>query len=176
MYRQRVFRTIVSITMNREDAEDALQQTFLQAFQALHRFEFRSSFYSWITRIAINSSLVILRRRRNQSQIACTRWSDVEDGTWIENVPDAAPNPEQVYERAQQAQRLSVALKKLRPNERLIMELHLAEDLSIHDLAESLHISESAAKVRLYRARKKVVSDFKSQPTGRSRSSPISAR
>ena len=64
MYAQRVFRKLLTMTKNREDAEDALQDTFLRAYMALHTFEERSSFYTWVMRIAINSALMILRRRR----------------------------------------------------------------------------------------------------------------
>src|SRR5277367_4736728 len=64
IYATRVYRKLLIITKNREDAEDALQDTFLRAYKALHAFEERSSFYTWITTIATNSALMILRRRR----------------------------------------------------------------------------------------------------------------
>jgi len=173
LYSQRVFRTIVSITFNREDAEDALQQTFLRAYLAIGQFEGRSTFYSWITRIAINSSLMILRHRRNQPQIACSNSSETEEHTWIDNIQDPAPNPEQAYERAEQSRTLQSALQKLRPNERVVLERHLLDDPSIHDLADSLDISRLAAKSRLYRARAHLVARMKGQPYAGSRSSPM---
>ena len=64
IYARRVYWKLLNMTKNREDAEDALQDTFLRAYMALHTFEERSSFYSWLTRIAINSALMILRKRR----------------------------------------------------------------------------------------------------------------
>ena len=67
-YSSRLFKTILRITKNWEDAEDALQDTFLRAYLALHGFEGRSSVYSWLTRIAINSALMVLRRRRSRPE------------------------------------------------------------------------------------------------------------
>jgi RNA polymerase sigma-70 factor (ECF subfamily) len=70
IYAQRVYRKILTMTKNREDAEDALQDTFLRAYLALHTFEERSSFYTWVTRIAMNSALMILRKRRLRSEVS----------------------------------------------------------------------------------------------------------
>src|ERR1700761_4481348 len=76
---QRVYRKLLAITKNREDAEDALQDTFLQAYMALHTFEERSSFYTWVTRIAINSALMVLRRRRTRAEISYDGPTDAEE-------------------------------------------------------------------------------------------------
>jgi RNA polymerase sigma-70 factor (ECF subfamily) len=70
IYARRVYWKLLNMTKNREDAEDALQDTFLRAYMALHTFEERSSFYTWITRIAINSALMILRRRRTRAEVS----------------------------------------------------------------------------------------------------------
>jgi hypothetical protein len=70
LYSRRLHRTVLSITKNSADAEDAMQDSFLQAFLAINRFEGRSNFYSWLTRIAINSSLMILRRRRARPEVS----------------------------------------------------------------------------------------------------------
>lgn len=68
LYSRRVYSTVLNITKNRQDAEDALQDSFFRAFLALESFEGRSSFYSWVTRIAINSALGMLRKRRGRPQ------------------------------------------------------------------------------------------------------------
>src|ERR1700678_882378 len=70
LYSRRVRRTVLAITKNSEDAEDAMQESFLRAFLAISRFEGRSSFYTWLTRIAINSALMILRRRRARPEFS----------------------------------------------------------------------------------------------------------
>src|SRR5580692_3141829 len=65
----RVFQTTYRVTRNRQDAEDALQEAFLNAFTHMKNFEGRSSFSTWLTRIAINSALMILRKKRNCQEI-----------------------------------------------------------------------------------------------------------
>src|ERR1700679_1653789 len=79
IYAPRVYRKLVTMTKNREDAEDALQDTFLRAYMALHTFEERSSFYTWVTRIAINSALMILRRRRTRSEVSFDNLGETEE-------------------------------------------------------------------------------------------------
>src|ERR1700733_5819150 len=64
IYSKRLYRTIVAITKNSDDAEDVLQDTFLRPYSAYATSEGRSSIYSWLTRIAINSALMVLRKRR----------------------------------------------------------------------------------------------------------------
>jgi RNA polymerase sigma-70 factor, ECF subfamily len=97
LYRRRLFNTIVAITKNREDAEDALQDTFLRAYLALRHFEGRSTVYSWLTRIAINSALMIIRRRRVRAEVFFDSPSDERDGNHPFDVKDTALNPEQMW-------------------------------------------------------------------------------
>src|ERR1700733_14080657 len=68
-YSPRLYRTIIAITKNPEDAQDALQETFLRAHLRGHAFEGRSSIYTWLSRIAINSALMILRKRRTRPEV-----------------------------------------------------------------------------------------------------------
>src|SRR6202044_3908205 len=75
-YSTKGFRTTYRITRNREDAEDALQDAFLKAYVHLHDFDGRSSFLTWLTRIAINSALMILRKKRLGSEISVDALSE----------------------------------------------------------------------------------------------------
>ena len=70
LYSRNLYRTVLLITKNREDAENAVQDSFIRAFVSISSFEGRSSFYSWLTRIGVNSALMILRRRRNQAEVS----------------------------------------------------------------------------------------------------------
>lgn len=152
-YSGRLFRTILRITKNREDAEDALQDTLLRAFVGLQRFEGRSSVYSWLTRIAMNSALMILRRRRTHPEVLLP--SSFEEGDYQApfEVKDAAYNPEQLYDLRQRSQHLLHAIRRLEPRLRAPVEIQLAGELPLKDVASALNISVSAAKSRLYRAR-----------------------
>src|SRR5580658_5431217 len=93
-YSRRLYRRIQSITRNHEDAEDALQETFLRAYLALDSFEGRSQFASWLTRIAINSALMVLRRRRRRAEVSFEPPSECGDASLTIDVQDTALNPE----------------------------------------------------------------------------------
>jgi RNA polymerase sigma-70 factor (ECF subfamily) len=153
MYSARLYRTIFRITRNREDTEDALQDTFLRAYVALQHFEGRSSIYSWLTKIATNSALMILRRRRSRPEAAAVSSLDEEGGYGPMHLKDSAPNPEQMCDMRQRCKHLSYAIRKLEPKLRAPIELQLAGELSMNDIAETLNLSIAAVKARLHRAR-----------------------
>jgi RNA polymerase sigma-70 factor, ECF subfamily len=119
-----------------EDAEDAVQSTFIRAFRALPRFRGDSTARTWLYRIATNESLGILRRRRDPTPVA-DRAASSPDGT------------------AQVVERLAVraALARLTPDHRAILALRLWEELSYTEIATVLGISLPAVKMRLNRAR-----------------------
>ena len=154
MYAPRLFRTIQSITMNREDAEDALQDTFLRAFRGLRSFQGRATFYSWITRIAMNSALMILRRRRHLSESPLETTANPSEMPRPLDVEDRSPSPEQVCSQRQMEAVLSRRIGRLRPDLRTVLEMKVLEDCSLIDIAQTLRISPAAVKARLHRARK----------------------
>ncbi len=100
-YSSRLFKTILRITKNWEDAEDALQDTFLRAYLALHGFGGRSSVYSWLTRIAINSALMVLRRRRSRPEALLICSFEEGDGDSPLELKDSSSNPEQLCDLRQ---------------------------------------------------------------------------
>jgi RNA polymerase sigma-70 factor (ECF subfamily) len=149
----RILRTTYRITGNWEDAEDALQDAFLKAFLHLNKFEGKSSFSTWVTRIAINMSLMIMRKKRRNRELSI----DVSDNDceshdgW--DPLDLREDPERRYARHERAELLKGAIRRLRPALRAAVELQQAQDYSVQELADSLGISLAAAKSRLLRAR-----------------------
>src|SRR5271155_550661 len=111
----RVFQTAYRVTRNRQDAEDALQDALLNAFTHMKNFEGRSSFSTWLTRIAINSALMILRKKRNCCEIPI----DGSDGlvgnfaAWEPRSP--MDDPERHYVRAERHKLLRKAIHQLPP-------------------------------------------------------------
>lgn len=158
LYSRRVFRTIFSITKNTQDAEDVMQDTFLRAFVAFDSFEGRSSFYSWLTRIAINSALGILRKRRSRPEISFNSPLQWDEDDAPVDLRDLAPDPEQTYDQRQRRARLLRAIHRLPTNLREAVQALLAEECSVREVADRLNISEAAAKSRLYRARTRLCS------------------
>src|SRR5467141_4735549 len=100
-YRQQLFRAAHRITRNREDAEAAVQDALLRAFVHVADFDGRSSFGTWLTRIAINSALMILRKKRGSLEIA-TDDDDVGEDGLRDEIADHRPNPERHYAQSEE--------------------------------------------------------------------------
>ena len=153
-YRPSLKRRIRGIVRNCEDAEDVLQETVMSAFRHLAGFRGNCSFRTWITTIATNNSLMLLRKRRNHGEtgygLVTAEGKEVE----IFQISDPTPNPEQVYAKRQANQSLSQAVKMLPPGFRLLIERYHQDELTLVDAANAIGITVPAAKSRLLRARK----------------------
>lgn len=156
IYSRRLYRTIVAITKNPEDAEDALQDTFLRAHLARETFEGRSSIYSWLTRIAINSALMILRKRRTRAEVLFDSQADDRGEKISFEVMDSAPNPEEAYDLHHRQLKTLRALRHLDPRLRAPIRMQLMHGWSLKEISRVLKISEAAVKARLYRARQRL--------------------
>jgi RNA polymerase sigma-70 factor (ECF subfamily) len=148
----RAFHLILRVTRNREDAEDALQDSILKAFRNLQQFDRRSSFATWFTRIGINSALMILRKQRIRQE---TSFEAAEDGeSWDPwQIADHSPNPEQCFLKHQSARHLRRAIGGLPPTLRTIVESGPMEGRSMKEIAHNMGITVPAAKSRLARAK-----------------------
>jgi RNA polymerase sigma-70 factor, ECF subfamily len=153
IYATRVYRKLLIITKNREDAEDALQDTFLRAYKALHAFEERSSFYTWITTIATNSALMILRRRRIRSEVSFDRPDETEEEIPVFEFKDNGPSPEHICVYSQRYAHTLRSIGRLQPRLRQVIEMKMNGNCSAREIAQALQISEAAVKSRLSRAR-----------------------
>jgi RNA polymerase sigma factor (sigma-70 family) len=150
---KKAFNTVYRITRNRQDAEDALQDSFLKAFVHLKNFDGRSTFSTWLTRIAINSALMILRRQRAHPEISMDGSVDGESWQHWETA-DWRINTEEHYARAEREGHLKRAIHRLRPALRNVIEIQQFHDGSVREIAEIAGISVAATKSRLLRARK----------------------
>ena len=142
-----VWRVCYNFTGNGEDAEDLTQEVFLKAYRNLAKFEGRSSFKTWIYRIAINTSQNELRRRSRRPQVSQTP---------LETAAEFVPSSENVEETTLQHNRhevLADAFQQLRPEEAQVLLLKDLEGRPYAEISEMLDISLSAAKMRVQRAR-----------------------
>jgi RNA polymerase sigma-70 factor (ECF subfamily) len=161
LYYRSILRRTLAITKNRADAEDALQETFLKAYSCLHQFQGRASFYTWLQRIAVNSSLMILRRRRVRCEVSTTLHTDINAGL-LEidcDVQDERPNQEAEYSRFQQHMVLRDSINSLPDRFRTAAELIIVRERSTKETCSILGISEPALKSLLFRARRSLA-DF----------------
>ncbi len=150
---KQILRITRRITNNPEDAEDALQDSFLRAHVHLHDFDGRSTIATWLTRIAINSALLILRKRAGATQVSIdnTETAGAEVRELI--LADRAPSPEAQYADLEQQTIVRSAITTLRPSIRRALELRALEERSAKEVAGSMGLSVPAAKSRIFHAR-----------------------
>jgi RNA polymerase sigma-70 factor (ECF subfamily) len=146
----KLFCTVRRITRNHEDAEDAVQDAFLRAFLHLESFDGRSTFSTWLTRIGINSALMILRKRRNSREVPGQK-SNESDVLW--EITDSAPDPEKQYVEKERAGLVRKAITNLHLSIRRPLELHKLHGYSLEEVAAEIGVSVPAAKGRLHHAR-----------------------
>src|SRR5258705_2080238 len=148
-----VFRIIYRIMRNREDAEDAAQECFLNAFVHLKDFDGRSQFATWLTRIAINAPLMKLRKNRVAREVFIDEPNPSSEPVAQREFPYDAPDPEESCSLRERERIVKSAISGLRPRARNAVELiHLAEH-SIRGTAQILGISTGAVKTRMFHAR-----------------------
>jgi RNA polymerase sigma factor (sigma-70 family) len=153
-YREQLLRAARRITRSNEDAEDAVQDSLLNAFVHLRNFDGRSSFGTWLTRIAINSALMNLRKKRGSREIATDYNAEYgADGLRYE-VAEWRPNPERQYVQSEKESLLKKAIRGLRPTLRVVVEMQALQESSVRETAEAIGISMAATKGRLFHAKK----------------------
>jgi len=159
-YEGKILRLTQHITGNREDAEDALQETFLKAFSRLDQFHGDSRFYTWLVRIAVNESLMKLRKRKTSQAVSLDEPVDTEDGFMPREIASWDPNPEQRYAQTELREILDRTVQALPPIFRTVFILRDLDHLSTEETAEALNISVPAVKSRLLRARLQLRDDL----------------
>jgi RNA polymerase sigma factor (sigma-70 family) len=152
-YSPTILRRTLRIMRNREDAEDALQDSFLNALVHIRNFEGRSSFSSWLTRIAINSALMKLRKHRACPEVSIKLPAGVSEDFVPHESADPGPDPEERFAQRQRDRMVAGAVRSLRPTLRQIIEVRQLQESSTRETARILRISTAAAKSRLYHAR-----------------------
>ena len=152
MLKQRIFR----IVRSREDAEDVLQETLLSAYRHLDTFRGTCRVSTWMTRIGINASLMILRKRRSRPEVILEQVSG--DGQKFESPEFRDPrlNPEQRYIADQTIDRLHSIMLRLPEHVRTVMDLYCVKELRLKDAAAILGITEATAKSRILRGRNRL--------------------
>jgi RNA polymerase sigma-70 factor (ECF subfamily) len=155
-HRQKILRVVLRYAHVREDAEDIVQQSFQKAFIYLHRFEGKSSFSTWLTRIAINEALMLLRQGRTLREVLVDDPGEAGGSAASLQMPDASPDPETSYLRRERVQILSETLGNLRPGMRKAIELRELAELSTEETARRMGVSVAAVKGRIFHARKKL--------------------
>ena len=155
-HEQRVFFVARRITRRREDAEDVVQQSFQKAFTHLRKFEGRSAFSTWLTRIAITEALMFLRRRRGLHEVLIDDLNGNNETATVLEVPDSSPDPEAIYSQREWVEMLSLAVNELPAGIRRAIQLHDLDEQSSEESARIMGISVGALKGRMFNGRRKL--------------------
>jgi RNA polymerase sigma-70 factor (ECF subfamily) len=135
-------------TRVREDTEDVVQQSFQKAFVYLHKFEGKSRFSTWLTRIAINEALMLVRKKRATPEVPIEESTTMDVTVLPLGLSDSDPSPEDSCLHEEQKRILSAAVKQLKPRTRKAIELRELGELSKEETARILGLSIGAVMLR----------------------------
>lgn len=151
-----VFRLAFRMTGNEQDAEDVVQETFLRAYRQLSKYESRSSFATWLFRIAANYALDLIRSRRRHQEHREVAMKEDSDLDIMQAIPAGTPTPDRLALSSEVRGRLSAALDELSVQERTAFILRHYEGLSIEQIGQSLGTGTNATKHSVFRAVQKL--------------------
>jgi RNA polymerase sigma-70 factor (ECF subfamily) len=152
----RLYRAVFAILRNKEDAEDAVQQSWCGAYANLDSFQGRAAFSTWLTRIAINSALMLRRRKSYRVEASLNDILDNHSDSLFDGKVAAPPNPEQIYVASELNSLIEDQIRELPPRVQAAFRLKQIEEFSITEAACALGIRKSALKSRVSRGRSKV--------------------
>ena len=152
-YQRPLFQTALRVLGNTEDAEDALQDGLLSAYRNLKRFEGRSQFSTWLTRIVINAALMRRRSAKARPAISLDEPPREDELPATERFADDGLTPEQVFANTEIREMLSENLDQLSPLLRTAFVLREVQGYSTGEAAKKLGVTENTLKARLWRAR-----------------------
>lgn len=167
-FQRKIYRVAYAIVRNDVEADTVTQDTFIQAYTHLSKFQGRSEFETWLTRIAINRSRDWLRRRRFISLFGGD--SEEECEGWIEPV-DERPDPEREIMTHQLRAAIEHAERKLSPQQKVIFRLRHYESYSLEEIAEALGLRAGTVRAHLFRAIHKIRHELAAWVPARQRNS-----
>ncbi|MDQ3292394.1 MAG: sigma-70 family RNA polymerase sigma factor [Bacteroidota bacterium] len=147
-YKHMAYSVAFSITDNKEDAEDAVQEAFVKAYRSLAKFRQEAKFSTWFYKIVVNTALTKVKRHKIYSEVAVEELSD----TLIESTDLAYKK----LATEEQRQYIDLAMAKLNPEDRLILTLYYLNENSLEEITEITAIKPENLKMKLHRARKKM--------------------
>ncbi len=166
-YQRRVFSIVYHLVRRRNDVEDIVQEIFMKAFAAIESYNSQSSFGTWLNRIAVNHCYDYLRRQR--SSRVTYFWEMSEDGQ--REIESHSQSPEEgglnSEEKLAVGDLVSKLLARAPAEDRVVLTLKEIEDKSVEEISEILDLKPSTVKVRLHRARKRMVKDLQKWQEGR---------
>src|SRR5208337_1406793 len=155
-YSRKIFRLAYGMTRNEQDAEDVVQETFLRAYRRLDQFESRSSFGTWIFRIAVNSALDLTRKLGRHEQAEQQMPGDEAGAEKLSQLPTPEPAPDRLLLSGELKHKVESVLASLSPRVRTAFVLRHYEGMPIEQIGSVLGLKGSATKNSIYRAVQKL--------------------
>jgi len=168
-HQQRVFSVVGGILRRREDVEDVAQQVFVKAYFSLKRFDLRSAFSTWLYKIAVNECWDYLRKKKVRKLVYEADMSDEQNRQLLavnEQSFGALRSPEDAARRVEQQQLVERLLSELDEQDAAMLVMKEVEGFSVEEIGESLGINVNTVKVRLFRARGKLVEVYRRRMKG----------
>jgi RNA polymerase sigma-70 factor, ECF subfamily len=156
-HQHRVFAVAGGILRRREDVEDIAQQVFVKAYFALKRFDERAAFSTWLYKITVNECWDLLRKKKVRPLVYESELSDDQSRQYAVAGETGRPEPD-ISERLEARQRVDRLLEDLEDRDRLMLILKEVEGFAVEEIAEILDLNANTVKVRLFRARRRIVS------------------
>ncbi len=150
-----------SILRNREDAEDAVQNSFLSGYLHLRSFEGRSALSTWFTRIVLNAALMLRRKRKRSAMLSILENNERDEAEWLENIAVPEPNPEMIHSDHEILQLVEEILGKMKPALRQAFRMSYFDELSGSEACAVLRVPAETFKARLFRAKRQVFEQAK---------------
>jgi len=151
-HRHAIYHIAFKIVHNREEAADLVQETFMKAFGSLNTYRFEYRFSTWLYRIAANSAIDFLRKRKIEA-LSLDRPMETKDGTVELQLPDWTHNPEFDYTRKQRRISIDEAIDSLPDKYRQVIVIRHTDDKSSEEIAKILDVPVGTVKARIFRAR-----------------------
>ena len=155
-HQHRVFAVARSILKRQEDTEDVAQQVFVKAYFSLKKFNQRAAFSTWLYKITVNECWDLLRKRKARPLVYESDFSEEQARQFSATEQEAGAGPD-TSERMAMRQRLESMLGQLDARDRSMLMLKEVEGFSVEEIAESLGLNANTVKVRLFRARRKMI-------------------
>ncbi len=159
-HQQRIFALVGSILRHREDVEDVVQQVFLKAYVSIKRFDQRAAFSTWLYKIAVNECWDYLRKKKVRPLVYESDLSE-EQVSRLDGIVSADRAPEGPSDQAEVKELLEMLLEKLPEQDRQLLVLKEMEGFSVQELAEILNLNVNTVKVRLFRARGRIMDVYR---------------
>lgn len=152
-FQGKVFSIAYALIRRRADVEDIAQQVFTKVYFGIRHFDFRSALLTWIYKITVNECYDHLRKQRSNRLVCLSEMTEDEARQFVRlRAPETPPD-----RQAELAQTTALLLGKVPPEERLLLLLREVEGYSIHELSRLFSWNENTVKVKLFRARRRLV-------------------